>query len=244
MTNQDEPAIETEWSKRDEERASPGPQSGATLREQLHPALLSTVVLTLLTGAVFPLALAALACPIFPRQAGGSLLVQDCTIGSELIGQEFSGPGYFHSRPSAAGRGYDGAASGGSNLGPSNPRLRDGSPDDPTTRDVNESFVGVRELVEAYRVTNGLAPDAVVPADAVTRSASGLDPHISPPNAILQAPRVARSRGLSEATVLRLIAEHTEGRQFGLFGEPRVNVLALNLALDQLGTTGRIVVLR
>jgi K+-transporting ATPase ATPase C chain len=209
---------------RAQDEDSPGPQSRATMLGQLRPILLGVPLLTLLTGAVFPLALAAVARPLFPRQAGGSLVVRDRTVvGSELIGQDFTGPGYFHPRPSAAGRGYDAAVSGGTNLGPANPKLRDG----------DESFAGVRQLAEQYRTTHGLAPGAAVPVDAVTRSGSGLDPHISPANAGLQVPRVARARGLDEAEVRRLVAEHTTGRQFGLLGQPRVAVLPLNLALDR-----------
>jgi K+-transporting ATPase ATPase C chain len=191
----------------------------AAAREQLWPTLLSVLLLTLLTGVLFPLLLAALAWPLFPRQAGGSLVARgDAVVGSDLIGQNFSGPGYFHPRPSAAGDGYDPAASGGTNLGPANPKLRE----------------EVRRLAEEYRESNGLPPDAAVPLDAVTRSGSGLDPHISPENAALQAPRVARERGLGEDVVRRLVAEHTEGRQLGFLGEPRVSVLALNLDLDRV----------
>jgi potassium-transporting ATPase KdpC subunit len=201
---------------------------------QLRTALLVVVVLTLLTGVMFPVVLAALAWPLFPHEAGGSLIVQDgVIIGSELIGQEFTGPGYFHPRPSAAGRGYDGASSGGTNLGPANPKLRDGAKDDPATSTVDESFTGVRELAEAFRAENGLAPGAAVPVDAVTRSGSGLDPHISPTNAALQVARVARARGLGEVQIRQFVAAHTLGRQFGIFGEPRVAVLALNRALDR-----------
>ena len=128
------------------------------------------------------------------RPAGASIVRDGVVVGSDLIGQDFTGPGYFHPRPSAAGRGYDAAASGGTNLGPANPKLRDGTEDDPATPGVDESFAGVRELAEAYRARNGLAPDAAVPVDAVTRSGSGLDPHISPANAALQVARVARAR--------------------------------------------------
>jgi potassium-transporting ATPase KdpC subunit len=192
-------------------------------------------MLTLLTGVLFPLALAAVAHPVFPHQAEGSLISRDgVVVGSELIGQDFSGPGYFHPRPSAAGSGYDPLASGGTNLAPTNPKLRNGVPDDPATPDTDESFKGVRELAEAYRATNGLPPDHAIPIDAVTRSGSGLDPHISPVNAALQVARVARERGLDEDSVRRLVAEHTQGRQFGCLGEPRVAVLALNLALDRI----------
>jgi len=131
-------------------------------------------VLTLLTGVAFPLLLAAIGRPLFPRQADGSLLTRGgLVIGSELIRQEFSRPEYFQSRPSAAGKGYDGASSGGTNLGPNNPRLKNGGAD----------FAGITQLAHEYRKLNGLAPDAPIPIDAVTRSASGLDPDISPANA-------------------------------------------------------------
>ena len=128
------------------------------------------------------------------------------------------------SRPSAAGNGYDGTSSGGTNLGPNNPKLTSGAP----------GFAGIRQLAEEYRKRNGLSPDALIPIDAVTRSGSGLDPDITPANAALQVPRVAHARGLSEDEVRRLVAAHTRGRQFGFLGEPRVSVLELNLALDGL----------
>jgi K+-transporting ATPase ATPase C chain len=177
--------------------------------------------LTLLTGVVFPLVLAGPARLLFPSQADGSLVSRDgVVVGSELIAQNFSGPGYFHPRPSAAGDGYDATASGGSNLGPDNRKLR-------KLRD------DVRRLADEYRRINALPPDAVVPLDAVTRSGSGLDPHISPANAELQVPRVARARDMDEDAVRRLVAEHTRGRQLGFLGEPRVAVLPLNLALDR-----------
>ena len=127
-------------------------------------------------------------------------------------------------RPIAAGSGYDGTASGGTNVGPNNPKLRNGAGD----------FAGIRQLAEEYRQRNGLAPDAPIPIDAVTRSGSGLDPHITPANAALQIVRVARARGLSEETVRRVVANHTEGPQLGFLGKPRVSVLELNLALDQV----------
>jgi K+-transporting ATPase ATPase C chain len=222
----------------------PSPQVGDNLEpsdlptglcEQIRPALLSLLVLTLLTGIAFPLAVAALAVPLFSHQAEGGLLTRDgVVVGAELIGQSFSSLEYFHPRPSAAGEGYDAMASGGTNLGPANPKLRDGVPGDAASAGNSKPFAGVRELAEAYRRTNGLPPHAVVPIDAVTRSGSGLDPHISPANAALQIPRVARQRQLSEETVQRLVAEHTQGRQLGFLGEPRVAVLSLNLALDQL----------
>ena len=232
MNDPDGPARNRPTAHPDRNDDSPARRFRAAVIERLRPALLSVLVLTVLTGVVFPLVRAALACPLFPRQAGGSLIVRDRTVGSDLIGQEFTGPGYFHPRPSAAGRGYDAAASGGTNLGPASPKLRDGAKDDPATPDVDESFAGVRELAQSYRARNGLAPDARIPVDAVTRSASGLDPHISVANASLQVPRVARARGLSEETVRRLVADQTRGRQLGILGEPRVAVLPLNLALD------------
>jgi K+-transporting ATPase ATPase C chain len=203
-----------------EEAAAPPqpPPDLSELRSQLRPLLVGVPLLTLLTGAAFPLLLAAIARPLFPDQARGSLLSWDgAVVGSQLIGQNFAAARYFQPRPSAAGAGYDATASNGSNLGPSNPKLRD----------------EVGAFAEAYRRTNGLSPDDAVPIDAVTRSGSGLDPHISPANAALQVPRVARARGLAEEEVRRLVAEHTLGPQLGFLGEPRVNVLALNLALDR-----------
>jgi len=202
-------------------------------REQFRPALAGIVLLTLLTGVAFPLVLAALALPLFPHQAGGSLISRDgVTVGSELVGQNVSGPGYFSPRPSAAGSGYDATASGGTNLSPDNPKLVDGARRDAEAG--TKPFAGVRELADAYRRTNRLPTHAAIPIDAVTRSGSGLDPHISEANANLQVPRVARERRLSEETVRRLVAEHTRGRQLGFLGEPRVAVLPLNLALDQI----------
>jgi potassium-transporting ATPase KdpC subunit len=209
------------------------PQRASGILEQLRPALVSVPLLTLLTGVIFPLAVASLGGALFPYQAGGSLMTRDGVVGSELISQNFVGPGYFHARPSAAGRGYDGAASGGTNLGPANPKLRDGTRDDPTTPGIDESFAGVGELTDDYRAKNGLESNVAVPIDAVTRSGSGLDPHISPDNAALQTPRVARARGLSEQIVRGLVAEYTRERQLGILGEPRVAVLPLNLALDE-----------
>ena len=193
--------------------------------EQLRPAILSVLVLTILTGCGFPLLLFAIGRPLFPRQAEGSLLTRGGTvIGSELIAQEFTRPEYFHSRPSAAGSGYDGTSSGGTNLGPNNSKLKNGAAD----------FAGIRQLAEEYRAGNDLAPGDPVPIDAVTRSGSGLDPDITPANAALQAGRVAHARGLSEEAVRRLVVKHTRGPQFGFLGDPRVSVIELNLALDQL----------
>lgn len=191
------------------------------MRRQLAPAIVVFLALTLLTGVVYPLAVTAVAQVAFHDEANGSLVERDGTVvGSRLLGQEFEGDEYFQPRPSAAGAGYDGTASGPSSLGPTNPTLLD----------------DVRERVAAYRRENGLPTDAVVPVDAVTSSGSGLDPHISPENARLQASRVARSRGISLARVLELVGEHTTGRSLGFLGEPGVNVLELNLALDAART--------
>jgi K+-transporting ATPase ATPase C chain len=197
------------------------------LREQWFPLLIGVPLLTALTGLAFPLVLGGLARAFFPHQADGSLLEREgALVGAGLIGQDFREAWYFHPRPSAAGDGYDPLSSGGTNLGPNNPKLRDGTPDG--------SFEGVRQLADAYRRINGVSQDVAVPIDAVTRSGSGLDPHISPANAELQIPRIARDRGMSENDLRALVAEHTTGRQFGLLGEPRVAVLSLNLALDRV----------
>jgi K+-transporting ATPase ATPase C chain len=178
-------------------------------------ALLMTIVTTLLLGVFYPLAITAIAHVAFSDQANGQLIQQDgVTIGSRIIGQGFSKPGYFRSRPSATSTPYDAANSAGSQLGPTNKKLID----------------AVRANVEAARKEHAGAP---VPIDLVTTSASGFDPHITPAAAAFQVPRVARQRGMSEADVKRLVDAHTEGRQLGFFGEPRVNVLELNLALDR-----------
>jgi potassium-transporting ATPase KdpC subunit len=204
--------------------------------KQLRPAVVLTLFFVVLTGLAFPGGVWAIARVAFPAEAGGSLIkdARGLVVGSSLLGQAFTKPEYFHPRPSAAGSGYDAANSGGTNLGPSSEKLVHGVKDDPATRDVDESYPGFGDLARAYREENGLAPDATIPADAATRSASGLDPDISPGNAALQVARVAKARSLDEARVQQLVAAHTTGRTFGLFGEPRVNVLKLNLALDAL----------
>jgi K+-transporting ATPase ATPase C chain len=173
---------------------------------------------------------------LFPRQAAGSLVKDDRgkVIGSSLLGQSFSQPEYFHPRPSAAGSGYDAANSSGTNLGPTSDKLVNGIKDDPSTKDADETYLGFGDLAKAYREANGLAADATIPADAATRSASGLDPDISPENARLQVARVAKARGLTQERVRSVVTEHTRTRTLGLLGEPRVNVLELNLALDAL----------
>lgn len=190
------------------------------MRRQLAPALVVFLALTVLTGVAYPLALTGVAQVVFPERADGSLIKRDGqTVGSRLLGRQFSSPRYFHPRPSAAGDGYDAMASSASNLGPT-----------------NEEFLSeVRKRVAEYRRENGLARGAEVPADAVTASGSGLDPHISPANAHIQAARVARARGLGLDEVLALVDEHTDGRSLGFLGEPGVNVLELNLALDRAG---------
>jgi K+-transporting ATPase ATPase C chain len=186
------------------------------MRRQLVPAIIAFLAFTALTGLVYPLAITGVAQVAFSDEADGSLVDENGhTVGSRLIGQSFSGARYFHPRPSAAGEGYDAMASSPANLGPT-----------------NEDFLEeVRKRRAAYRQANGDA----APIDALTASASGLDPHISPANARLQAPRVARVRGLTLAEVLALVEVHTDGRALGFLGEPGVNVLELNLALDGEG---------
>jgi K+-transporting ATPase ATPase C chain len=196
------------------------------------------IVLTLITGLAYPLLVTGIAQLVFPHQANGSLIVRDGkVVGSELIGQQFSAPKYFHPRPSAAGIGYDGTASGGTNLGPINDKLLQGvhgSQKTDGTPDPASDFDGIKDLAAAFRSENNLPADAPVPVDAVTRSASGLDADISPAAAECQIPRVAKARGLEESVVRDLVARCTQGRQLGVLGEPRVNVLNLNLGLDDL----------
>lgn len=188
--------------------------------KQLRPAIMMVVLATLVLGLGYPLAVTGVAQLIFPGKADGSLITNagGTTIGSSLIGQSFTDPKYFWPRPSAAGTGYDATSSGGSNLGPTSQKLRD------------EATQRASDLRQA----NKLAPDAEVPAELVTASASGLDPDISPDAARFQAQRVSDARGMSLAAVMQLIDDHTNGRTLRILGESRVNVLELNMALDDL----------
>ncbi len=186
------------------------------MKKHLVTAFLMTVATTVLLGLVYPLVVTGLAQAFFRDKANGQIIYrQGQAIGSRIIGQPFTGPRYFHSRPSAAGNGYDAANSNGSQLGPTNQKLID-------------------RITADVATAHSENPGRPVPIDLVTTSASGLDPHISPEAAEFQVARVARERGLSEEAVRDLVQKHTEGRDLGLFGEPRVNVLALNFALDEL----------
>ena len=238
--------------------------------EQILPGLRIKIFMTIVLGVVYPLAMTGISQVIFPKQANGSLIkAGDKVIGSELIGQSFSKPEYFHPRPSSAGGGYDATASSGSNLGPTSAKLVHGTTKMDDKKNEVVDFDGINLRIVHYCLENDLPyessvpldqfkdakgdlddvklikafnddkaplmfkPKAPIPADAVTASASGLDPHISPASAKAQAPRVARARGISVDQTNQLIARLTEGPDLGLLGEPRVNVLKLNLALDQ-----------
>jgi K+-transporting ATPase ATPase C chain len=209
---------------------------------QLKIAVASVLAFTLLFGLAFPLGFTALARVLFPHQAGGSLVTRDGhVVGSALLAQSFTGAGYFHPRPSAAGSGYDASSSGGTNLGPTSDKVINGIHNKlPNGQDDPGNFDGIRDLAAAYRSENGLAPGTPLPADAVTRSGSGLDPDISPANAQLQIPRVAAARGLLPQLVRELVDAHTQPRQLGFLGEPRVKVMELNLALDEAGRGARV----
>ena len=184
---------------------------------ELRASIAATLLLAVLCCGIYPVLVWAVGQGLFSHKANGSLVKVDGKVaGSSLLAQGFAAPNYFHPRPSAAGQGYDAAGSSGTNLGPTSKKL----------------IEDVKQRVADYRAENGLPPDARVPADAVTSSASGLDPHISVRNATLQAARVAKARGIGEKEVLAKVGAHTEGRTLGLLGEPRVNVLTLNLSLD------------
>ena len=205
--------------------------------KQLATSVVITFVLLLIVSGVYPFLVYAVSQVAFKHQADGSLVTnaQGQVVGSSLLAQGFAKPQYFQPRPSAAGNGYDPTASGGTNLGPTSDKLINGvhKPNLPGGKPDPSDFDGVKDLAAEYRVTNGLAPNARVPVDAVTRSASGLDPDISVMNADLQAPRVAKARGLSTDQVMQIVRDNTQGRQLGFLGEPRVNVLDINLALDR-----------
>jgi K+-transporting ATPase ATPase C chain len=187
------------------------------LRKQLRPAIVMTLVLCIITGLIYPGVVTGLAQVLFSRQANGSLVsVNGKVVGSALIGQPFTRAEYFHGRPSAAGNGYDATASSGTNKGPTDLKLAD---------------TLIAQAVDGA-IKNDGAKKGSIPSDMVTSSASGLDPHISPANAYLQVARVAHARNADSAAVRALLDRHVEGRQFGFFGEPRVNVLLLNIALD------------
>jgi K+-transporting ATPase ATPase C chain len=236
----------------------------------LKSGFMMMLVMTVLTGLVYPAVITGIAQVVFRDQANGSLIVSNGqVVGSRLIGQNFTKPEYFHPRPSAAGSGYDPTASAGSNLGPTSAKLINGTTKKDEKGNEVADFLGIKARIVHYCIDNDIAyessvpldnfkdaqgnlddakligafndekaalvftPKTPIPADAVTASASGLDPHISPANAQAQAARVAKARGVSVEQVQGVIAQHTEGRSLGLLGEPRVNVLQLNLALDQ-----------
>src|ERR1700730_16512885 len=238
--------------------------------KELKPAFMMMLVITVLTGLVYPAVITGIAQAVFRDQANGSLIVSNGqVVGSRLIGQNFTKPEYFHPRPSAAGSGYDPTASSGSNLGPTSAKLINGTTKIDEKKHEIVDFDGIEDRIVHYCVDNDIpfdssmpldtfkdaqgnlddvkvikafnddkaplvfTPKAPIPADAVTASASGLDPHISPGNAQAQATRVAKARGISVEQVQELIAQHTEGRALGFLGEPTVNVLQLNLALEQ-----------
>jgi K+-transporting ATPase ATPase C chain len=238
--------------------------------EQILPGLRIKIFFVIVLGIVYPLAITGISQAIFPKQANGSLIrVGNKIIGSEIIGQNFTKPEYFHPRPSSAGSGYDGTASAGSNLGPTSTKLLRGTTKLDDKKNEIVDFDGLSLRIVHYCIDNGIpyessvplnqfndasgnlddvklikafnngmaplvfTPKKLIPADAVTGSASGLDPHISPANAQMQAARVARARNVSADQVNRLVAQFTEGPDLGLLGEPRVNVLELNLALDR-----------
>ena len=184
---------------------------------ELRPLVSVMVALMLLTTVAYPLAVTGVGQLFFHRQANGSIIsINGTDVGSSLIGQQFSGDAYFQGRPSAAGAGYDASNSSGSNLGPTSAKL----------------IESIQQRAADFRAANGLSPTSVLPADSVTASGSGLDPQISPATALLQASRVAKARGVPLAAIISVINQDTDGREFGFIGQPRVNVLELNIALD------------
>ena len=193
-----------------------------TILSEIIRSIAATIVFAIILCGLYPLVVYGVGQAFFRHQANGSLILSKDgkVLGSEWLGQQFTSDKYFNSRPSAAGTGYDATSSGGTNLGPTSQKLND----------------SIKAAVDAYRKQNNLAADAPVPADAVTSSASGLDPHISPANALIQVPRVAKARNLDPAKVQELVEQNTDKPSLGILGDPGVNVLKLNLALDALNS--------
>jgi len=210
------------------------------IRHELRPLLVVTLLLLLITAVAYPLTVTGIGQLVFRRQANGSFVeVEGRPVGSSLVGQNFTGDEYFWPRPSAAGAGYDAASSSGSNLGPTSAKFIQGIDDDPATADINESFAGIVQRVAAFQEANALAGDIELPADAVTASGSGLDPHVSPATARLQVARVAEARGVSEDDIRAIVDDFTEDAFLGFIGQPRVNVLKLNIELDERHPAGQ-----
>ncbi|HEY5475221.1 MAG TPA: K(+)-transporting ATPase subunit C [Tepidiformaceae bacterium] len=202
----------------------------ASWKSELRPLVAVTIALIIITAVLYPLAVTGIGQAAFNRQANGSLIKVDGNdVGSSLIGQQFTGDQYFQGRPSAAGTGYDASNSSGSNLAPTSDKLINGihDPADPST-----SFDGLKDRATAFRQANGVDAGVLLPSDAVTASASGLDPHISPATAKLEVSRVAKARGASAAAIQQLVDQYTERPALGFVGQSRVNVLKLNIALD------------
>lgn len=204
--------------------------------QELKRSLLMLLFFTVVTGFIFPFSIWVFAQVCLPIQANGSLVNDSAgkIVGSSLIGQSFTEARYFHPRPSSAGSGYDAANSSGTNLGPTSSKLHKGIIDDASTAEIDESYAGLFDLAKKYRQENILGVNELIPADAITRSGSGLDPHISLQNAEFQSRRIAKARNLSLGQINQLISQYTEERFLGIFGERRVNVLLINLALDRL----------
>jgi len=203
----------------------------AAWKSELRPLFAVTIALMIITAVLYPLAVTGIGQAAFNRQANGSVVkVNGNDVGSSLIGQQFTGDQYFQGRPSAAGAGYDASNSSGSNLAPTSDKLINGihNQADPST-----NFDGLVDRATAFRQANSVDAGALLPSDAVTASASGLDPHVSPATALLEVSRVAKARGASEADIRALVNEYTEGTVLGFIGQPRVNILKLNIALDQ-----------
>lgn len=205
--------------------------------KQLWISIIMTLVLLVIVSGIYPAVVTGIAQVAFKHQANGSLVTdaKGNVIGSELLGQGFTKPQYFWPRPSAAGNGWDPTQSGGTNLGPTSDKLINGvhKPNQKNGQPDPSDFDGVKDLAAEYRTANNLPANALIPVDAVTRSASGLDPHITPENAALQAARVAKARGVPVDQVQALVSKFTQGRDLGFLGEPRVNVLMLNVELDK-----------